>query len=65
MLICLVECLRRNAHLFGAMLKEECSSVWWNAQGGMLNCLEECLRMNAYLFGEMLKEESSSLWWND
>ena len=62
--ICLVECLRRNAHLFGAMLKEECSSVWWNAQGGMLNCLEECLRRNAHLFGGMLKDECLSVWRN-
>ena len=64
MLISLVDCLRRNAHLFGGMLKEECSSVWWNAQGGMLNCLAEFLRRNAHLFGGMLKEECSSVWWN-
>ena len=64
MLICLVESLRRNAHLFGAMLKEECSSVWWNAQGGMLNCLEDCLRRNAHLFGGMPKDECLSVWRN-
>ena len=64
MLICLVGCLRRNAHLFGGMLKEECSSVWRNALGGMLISLLECLRGNAHLFGGMIKEECSSVWWN-
>ena len=65
MLISLVQCLKRNAHLFGGMLKEESSTVWRTAYGGMLISLVECLRMNAYLFGEMLKEECSSLWWID
>ena len=64
MLISLVECLRRNAHLFGGMLKEECSSVWRNASGGMLISLVECLRRNAPLFGGMLKQECSSVCWN-
>ena len=64
MLISLVDCLRRNAHLFGGMLKEECSSVCWNAQGGMLICLLECSRKNAHLIGGMLKEECSYVWRN-